>query len=528
MIPTSQIIPNFFNTHGKFLAVIRLLFYPITVVFTTPLRLFQSLPILSKLFNGDWGNYSTLSEFLATNHCFYFTIAHNLNKYGRAGKAKHLGEGNFRLGGFFHYSLISLYAFWKMPVPVMLSLFLAPFTFLCFMNPVLGYNLFIVVAALFFSVSIYNSVLTMNYNALGWIFFPLFLFSLLNNSILLLSASMILIILGSFTVGFISGILWFVILVSNFSIELLLAPIPMLIIISFRLVGLFADKESLKDAKVILEWIGLGGKKTKLRYKRTSSNKLTIEKIYYLLLCFQFILAEYIFTNNLNILFLTITGLYFLNATYLRFADRQSSLLACVFVATASILNNYNPYLLISYLLLINPLPGTILLDNPNKIDMVPKMFLFDIGPIYEGLKNFLSPIPKNNRFYVAYDNPNDVYEDLFLNYPKVQLNEAVSYIATQEEIHYFSDFWTIFTTNYEGAPDLWGRDKVSIQKNSNDWNIDYVAILQNENEEFDSKSIDYMDYIHSFDWRDYSQIFGDAGIYKNEMLIYHLYKVRK
>ena len=93
---------------------ISLSFYPITILITTPVRLCKSLWNARVLAMGkDWGIYPHFCAYSAINSLFYWTRALNLFRFGRSGTSPYIGLGNSSMARFFHYSLPSLYAYWK-------------------------------------------------------------------------------------------------------------------------------------------------------------------------------------------------------------------------------------------------------------------------------------------------------------------------------------------------------------------------------------------------------------------------------
>ena len=107
MSPIARFIERF-----GWLGMVRLLFYPLTVLVTTPVRLAQTLWACRVLADGRWGNYPHFTATTGLSYLFYWRRAINLYRFGRAGASPYLGVGKYRLSRCFFYPLPSLYAYW--------------------------------------------------------------------------------------------------------------------------------------------------------------------------------------------------------------------------------------------------------------------------------------------------------------------------------------------------------------------------------------------------------------------------------
>ncbi|MDH4318932.1 MAG: hypothetical protein OEV64_11115, partial [Desulfobulbaceae bacterium] len=94
-------------------ALARLSVYPIVLLFWMPYRLLVTLWNARVLANGRWSEYNRFKAVSGINSLFYWTIAYNIDRYGRSGISPHIGLGNFQLAKMFHVSLPSIYAYWR-------------------------------------------------------------------------------------------------------------------------------------------------------------------------------------------------------------------------------------------------------------------------------------------------------------------------------------------------------------------------------------------------------------------------------
>lgn len=79
-------------------------------------------------------------------------------------------------------------------------------------------------------------------------------------------------------------------------------------------------------------------------------------------------------------------------------------------------------------------------------------------------------------------------------------------------------DLWAIFETNYQGAPDFWGRDVGPVLKNARFWKADYVIIYQNAGTPLESKWEEAgFKVLNKFSWADYDEDLRGSRPYNGE-----------
>jgi len=115
-------------------------------------------------------------------------------------------------------------------------------------------------------------------------------------------------------------------------------------------------------------------------------------------------------------------------------------------------------------------------------------------------MDRFFSPVVEDQKVLMAFNDPGDVYEDIFDGYR--QLVELPSYVANQKNIHFLPEFWGVFELNYEGAPQIWGREVEEVKANLKYWKADFVVIYQEDNKALDPKwkQAGFED-VSNFDW---------------------------
>ncbi len=493
---------KFISLYGWF-GFVRLFFYPITALLTTPVRLVQTLWECRVLLNGKWGNYPHFNPHSAINSLFYWTMALNISHFGRTGISPYLGLGKYSLSKGFHYSLTSLYAYWGAgAVTLLFGMFGWWLFHLLWLDIANTEWLILVMFISLISTTFYaNTFSLQNYNVLGWLFFPLALYGLMTEQWWIAAIGWLLISFGSITIVFIGGILSLAIAIHNIQIAPLLAILPAGLKTLTHFWPNLTQGNILTTSINVLKGIGSTGKNTK--YKRQSGQGMTITRWYYALLYIQFGIAV-TWTGQETYLFWIGIAIYFINSTYARFADEQSMYMMMLSLATAILIQNGNIFLLPSYWLLVSPAPLLAGFPSMKVLDVVPRLKPFTIKPLLNAMEYFLKPVQKDKRVLMIFDNPDNQYEKVFDGY-RVNL-ELPLYIATYKKVHFMPDWWGVFEVNYEDAPEFWGRNVEDVFRNIEQWKADYVVVYQDNDTELDKKWLDAgFEPLTKFCWKDYS-----------------------
>jgi len=477
--------------HSRFgkLAILRVLIYPITLLLTTPFRWLQSLWNSRVLLKGRWGDYPHFNSHKGLNTLFYWNRAMNLMRFGRRGKSPYLGLGDYNMGRFFHYSKPSMYLYWWAPTILLLAgMFGWLFSHLLWMDHVPETWMILVLGLTFLSSLFYgNTFNTQNYNVLGWLFMPLFLYGLETGNWWLTGISLLLASFGSFTVVFIGGLLLFVFAVWNLDYWPIIAGIPAGLKLLLHFSPLLGDNDGGKVLEGVMKAIGMTRRKTKYKRKK-KGRKLSIQDVYHLCLLIQFIAATFLLTDEVPILLIFSLGVFLLNGMVMRFADEQSvhMLIFTTALATMFIVGQ-EPWLLISFWLLISPLP---LLSgyyfDKTVLDILPTASPFNIEPYLSTMDSFLEPVPQEGKVFMAFSDPSGVYENIFDGFR--QLVELPAYAASRSKKLFFPEWWGVFELNYEGAPEIWGREPAEVSENMQRWESEHVIVYQKEGGELEPK----------------------------------------
>ena len=458
---------------------VRLVFYPLTALVTTPFRLMQTLWNCRILADGRWGDYSHFIPSAGINSLCYWNPAMHLYKFGRTGCVPHVGTGNYSLSRYFCYTLISLYSYLAAStITVLVGMFGWLLAHLVWMQQIGLYWVIIVMSLAVISTTFYaNTFALQNYNALGWLFFPLGIYGIVTQNWIIAGIAWFLASFCSITVVSMGGVLSIVSAVINLSVAPVFAMLPAGLKLSTHFYSFLSFKDIKSSFLSIAKSIGIYRRNVKYKHHLTAQGLLTAT--YFLFLYIQFFIVAYWVKGEISIFFLTGLGLFIANSTYLRFADVQSTQMLMFSLATAIIIQNPTPALLLSYWILISPLPLLIPFPFMDKVlDVVPKLAPFAIRKLSEDMGSFLAPVKTGEKVLMAFDNPRGSFENLFDGY-RVLL-ELSLYVSSKKGIHFMPDWWIIHESNYEGAPDFWGRDIDSVSKNIKRWKADYVVIYQN------------------------------------------------
>jgi hypothetical protein len=465
------------------LAILRLPFYLLTALLTTPVRLIQTLWSCRVLLEGRWGDYPHFAPHLGIMSLFYWIRAFNIFQHGRTGHAPNLGLGNYDLSRCFNYSLPSLYAYWGAgAVSILFGMFSWWLAHLLWWESIAPGWLCLIMGLSLISTFFYGNTFGMqNYNALGWCFFPVWLFSVMHGNWLLAAIAMLLISFGSFTCVVMAGMLSFVIAATTFSWMPVIACLP----VGFKLLTHLRSRAGWKEYLVILRKVAaaIGLTHVNVKYRRKRELIRMVHNFYYIALFIPMVAAYWWTGSPHAYLLFGGLGIMIINAYIARFSDYQSIYMLMFSLSTAAVIEAQNPWLLIPYLFAVNPLPYMIGIQ-PNRLclDVVPKMEPFSIRQLRQDMESFLQPVCEGQRVLMAFENPNGNYRKVFDGYRAIL--ELPLYIAAEKNFHLMPDWWAVFEVNYEGAPEFWGRDVESVKANLEQWKADYALVYQEDNPE--------------------------------------------
>jgi len=506
---------DFMNVYGP-AGLVRFVLFPLTSLVMTPLRLIQSLWDCRILFRGKWHQYAHFYPPTAFNYLFYWNASLQLKRFGKTGTSAHVGLGHYDLSQWYQYHFLpSLPLYYKAgAVTLLAGMFGWCFAHLLWV-PVLDFPwLFAVMFLALASTTFYTNLLCLqNYNVLGWMFFPVGIYGLLEGHWLIAAAAWLLAGWGSFTVMFLAILFSFATSLVQGNAMPLFAALPAVLKCSMHFLPAIASG----NPKTLLlnSFKALGIIDSEVKYKRVRTKSLNIKVIYYLLLYGQFLAILYVRDTGGYYLFVTALLIFLCNSLLIRFADIQSMAMMTMTIATAIVLKSGDPWLLPGYWLLISPLPLMTRYAPANDVlDVLPRLRPFSMTPFIERMERFFDPVSPEKRILMALKDPEDIWENLF--YECHGLLPLVLYVAAVRRIHLMPDWWAVFETNHKDAPGFWGESVDSVLKNIRQWHVDYVIIQQKDQPELDQKWQDAgFQVLSHFSWQDEEATFCNMKPYR-------------
>ncbi len=501
-----ELLSLFIKRFGLF-GFIRLFFYPLTALLTTPVRLVQTLWNCRVLARGKWGDYSHFTTFAGVDYLVYWTMALNLRKFGRSGYSPYMGFGKHPLRRLFHYSLISLYSYWKAStIVLLLGMFGWLLIHLIWLSHAPASWVLLGIFLAMISTIFYGNIFALqNYNVLGWLFFPLGLYGIFTKNWIIAAAAWFMVSFGSFTVTAISGILSVVSAVMSLSFAPVFAFIPAGLILIIYCYPILITKDIKPSFLSIMRTMGIYSKGAK--YKHTHTLKSPLTMVYFLLIYGQFLVVLYLITGKLPVIFLAGLLIFLINSSLImRFLDVQSEHMLMFSLATAELFQFPDSRLLLSYWVLISPLPLIVPFPFMKKVlDIVPVAAPFSIKKLKKDMEVFLEQVKPGERVLMALDNPNGMYQKVFDGYRA--LLELPHYVSSEKGILFMPDNYTVFELNYKGAPDCWGRDIDSVLRNIELWKTDYVVLYQDAGTQLKPEwESGGFKILSKFSWADYEK----------------------
>jgi hypothetical protein len=456
---------------------------------------------------------------VAINNLFYWTQALNLSRYGRSGKSHYLGTGDDDLSGLFHLSLLSSYTYYKAgAVTILFSMFgwwISHAIWIDGHYSSFGWIVLVMMLALISTIFYCITFGAQNYNVVGWCFFPLGLYGMMTGHWVLATLAWLAASFGSMTVVLIGCILACALSISLWSLGPVLSITPACFKL-FTHFWPFASKSKNLKLSLLTVTKAVGANKSKIKYKRQVKIKTLGIAFYYKLIIYaQFPIALYFMTDSVSVLLIVALGIFVINRIFFRFADSWTMDMMFLSVATAEMVQRQEPFLLISYWICISPLPGFVFPQNKAVVlSVVPKLKPFDISILIKEMENFLKPVAKGKRIFMAFDDPLENYHKIFDGYRN--LLELPFYVASKEEVLFIPNWYFIFKFNREGDPGYWGREVGDVVRNMNEVKADYVVVYQRENSVLENKWTEAgFSIVGQFSWSKFEENFNRLSPYK-------------
>jgi hypothetical protein len=187
-------------------------------------------------------------------------------------------------------------------------------------------------------------------------------------------------------------------------------------------------------------------------------------------------------------------------------------------VTTAEMMQNQEPFLLISYWMCISPLPAFVFPQHKSEVwSIVPKLKPFSVRTLIKEMENFLKPVSKGKRIFMAFDDPQGNYWKIFDGYRN--LLELPLYVASIKEVHFIPNWYFISKLNREEGDDYWGREVDDVLRNMKKLKADYVVVYQTENNLLENKwSEAGFNIVGHFSWNTFDENFNKLYPYRGSV----------
>ena len=206
----------------------------------------------------------------------------------------------------------------------------------------------------------------------------------------------------------------------------------------------------------------------------------------------------------------------FVNQRFVRVADEESLIVitSSLFASTAIQAQPDWP-VLIAFWLVVNPIAGLLSIQDlysEGSEGMILVNAPFDHTVLEVSVKKFLVDVAPGGRIYFAFDDPKGEYSSIFDGYRVI--HELPLQVASSKEVHLFPDWWAVLETNYDGAPQCWGRSVGEVVENCDRWGADFAIIYQESGTDLDERwKLDFR-HLSEFDWADYLHLFKGVNLW--------------
>ncbi len=478
-------LADFISRFGYF-GFLRVILYPLTALVATPIRLGKALWSCRILIRQGNKDYHHFMPYAGLGYLPYWIFALILSRHGSRETCSYIGVGNYPLSRWFYYWSFSLRPYWKASAGVLLfGMFGWLIVHLAWLQQADLYWVIVVISLAAISTTFYaNTFALQNYNVLGWLFFPLGLYGLFTESWIIVAVAWLLASLSSFTVVFIAGIISLVSAINSNSLFPILALLPAGLKLLIHLYPCLVSKNIKLSTLNLMKTVGIHRKTA--RYTRTYPLKTIMARVYFLALYSQFFIILYLITRQIPVLFLAGITIFVINSTFARFADVQSMHMLMFSLATMYTLKTPDSLVLVSFWLVVSPLPLLIPFPYTKKVlDVVPEAHPFSIKKLREAMEDFLVSVKPNERILMAFNNPGGALERIFDGYRA--LLQLLLYITAKKRIHFIPDWWAVAESNYQDARNFWGRDIHSVLKNIKEWKAGYIVVYQDTGTKLDA-----------------------------------------
>lgn len=497
---------------------IELLFYPVFLLYRMPIAWFQSLWEARVLLDGRWSRYMGFHPHNSINSLFYRTQWININRYGRTQHSPIIGLGDYPLKNWFHLSLPASYIYANAgAVTTLISTLVWVLSHLVWIETVEPWWAIAITAVMLFSSTAYAMAFArQNYQMLGWMCLPLALFFTEDGAYMLAAFAWFTTGLSGITPVFFAVPIVAALAVISSDPWLPLVLVPALAHAALRFLPLATNGGISRSLINVAKMIGVT--KKKVRYDR-GMQRLGLMTLYFTALYLVSAILMSMALGEVANLPLLGAILFLINQRFFRVADEQSLIvITTTLFAFTAIQAEPNWLAMIALWLAVNPMAWLLSIQRVSKDGGDGKTLVnapFDHTELETGLDAFLDPVTPGKRIYFAFEDPDGQYGNIFDGYRAI--HELPLHVASKKEIHLFPDWWAVAETNYEGAPQCWGRTLKEVLDNCERWNADYTIIYQESGSKLAESWKEAFELISEFDWGDYQHLLRGVDLWPRD-----------
>ncbi|MFC1749418.1 hypothetical protein ACFL2V_11505 [Pseudomonadota bacterium] len=480
------------------------IFYPVVLMFRSPIAWGRSIWAARILLNGKWHRYMGFDPQNAINSFYYRNVWLNIDRYGCNGISPVLGLGSYPLSRWFHISMLSNYVYANAgAVTTLLGTLIWVFSHFVWLDGADPLWVLMITATLFLSTTSYAMAFArQNYNILGWMILPFALFAISSDQLVLAAFAWFAASLVSITVVFVAVPLTLTLAYIKGDINILWVLLPAVSKIALHFVPMLSGGGLGAGLRNMAKLIGASN--SGVRYRR-KTKRFDIVNLYFIGLYTFGAAVLGIRQEELPLLPLVAIAIFIVNQRYVRFADVESVIVVVLTVfAWQLMLTPPDIIDLAIFWLVASPIPLLFGISCPVSTGMAPvKLPIyspFNHTHLESELERFFQEVSKGKRVLFAFSDPDGIYENVFDGYR--QLIEPPLFVAAKKGVHLFPDWWAIAETNTEDAPQMFAMDVHGVEKNMSYWNAEYVIVYQESDRKLDEVWGDAsFKVVGEFDW---------------------------
>ncbi len=491
--------------------------YPLLTPCFVAVAWVRSLWCARILLDGQWDRCQGFHPQNALTSFFYKTQWLNFARYGRRGASPIVGLGNYPLSRWFHLSLLSSCLYANAGAVSTLAGTLAwVLLHLVWLDAAASsWVVGVAVVFLFSSTAFAMAFRRQNYNILGWMWLPLALYAVLTAQWALAALAWLAASMASITVIFAALPLMIAYALSVGRWEPLLALLPALLKLTLHLEPLLSGGSVHAALANMAKMIGLTS--TGVRYKRRSMRLRPFSA--YFIVIYAIGCGMLWFDRSMPILPLAALVLFAVNQVLVRFADEQSVIVLFASVFAAHLMVSPPSVIgLVALSIVVNPMPvflGLCSFELDHTVVRTQTRRPFDHTRMQAALEKFFESVPAAARVFMAFDDPLGEYEKIFDGYRT--LLDLPQFVAAGRGVHLFPDWYAVAETNYEGAPNCWGRAVESVLDNARRWQATHVIVYHNSGAELEAGwSMRGFTQLASFDWGEWDRELEGVALWRS------------